>query len=149
MMVCAHGNVTDFCKERDMIVCDTWTGDIRDYSGPCRVLVTDSDMTENEYYYRKGEMLARGVELISTKYLDSPKLLEYLVYSNDRRRVERNTRMPTTDPKVVDRIIELRAAKKSLRAIREDEGVRNPDGTKLCISTIRKRIIERENKNGK
>lgn len=143
MMVCAHGNVTDFCKERDMVICDTWSGNLCDYKGPCRVLVTDSDISEAEYYFLKGEMLANGIELISTRYTDEKLLLEYINYANSRRKVKQGGRVLFSDRVVIDRILELRRAGKSLRDIQSDEGVRNKDGGKLSISTISK-IIERE-----
>ena len=61
MMVCGHGDVFEFCKSRDMVVCETWDGDLGSYSGSCPVLVTDQDMSEQEYYYEKGKFLSRGV----------------------------------------------------------------------------------------
>ena len=70
MIVCGHGNVFDFCKNRDMVVCEVWDGDLENYKGNCRVLVTDQDMSEQEYYYQKGKLLGRGIELIHTRYKD-------------------------------------------------------------------------------
>lgn len=145
MMVCAHGNVTEFCKDRDMVICDTWDGDIRDYRGPCRVLVTGDDMTEQEYYFAKGELLAKGIELISTRHKDDKLLSEYLVYANDRRKHRRGGRQPFSDTEVIQRILELRGMGLTLRAIREDEGVRYRDGRKLSVSTIKK-IVDRESR---
>jgi hypothetical protein len=136
MMVCAHGNVTEFCAERDMVICDTWDGDIRSYRGPCRVLVTDSDISEQEYYFCKGELLSKGIELISTRYRDDALLSEYLVYANDRRKKRSGGRQAFSDKAVIARIVALRAEGKTLREIREDEGVRHSDGRKLSVSTI-------------
>ena len=148
MMVCAHGNVTEFCKERDLLICDTWNGDIREYRGVCRVLVTDSEMSEQEYYFLKGELLAKGIELISTRWKDNEGLLEFIMYSNRRRRERSGGRQQFGDRVVVDRILELRSAGKSLRAIREDERVRWANGNRLRICTISK-IIERESEKEK
>lgn len=143
MMVCAHGNVTDFCKEHGMVICDTWNGDLSKYNGICRVLVTDSDISENEYYFLKGELLAKGVELISTRHKDDKLLSEFLVYSNSRRKVKYRGRKAFGEKDVIQRILELRKAGATLREIREDERVRHLNGNKLSLSTI-SAIVERE-----
>ena len=145
MFVCAHGNVADFCKKRDMIICDVWEGNLRDYKGHCRVLVTDSDMSEGEYAYLKGELFAKGIELISVKYKDTQLLSEYLVCATKERKARRGGRKLFDDRIVIDRILELRRAGMSLRAIQADEKVRHKNGKKLSISTISK-IIEREDR---
>ena len=147
MMVCAHGDVTEYCTNRDMQICDVCEGDFRNYRGPCRVLVTDAEMTDTEYYYAKGEMLARGIELISVRHKDDVLLSKYLVYADSHRRVRGGGRAVFGDAVVIARILELRSLGKSLRFIREDEAVRNKDGSKLSLSTISK-IIEREKKDG-
>lgn len=139
MMVCAHGDVTEFCKERDMVICETWSGELCAYRGPCRVLVTDSDMSENEYYFLKGELLAKGIELVSTRYKDDKLLSEFIVFAASRR-VRSGGRPPFENVDVIRRIRELSAAGLSLRAIREDEQVRHSDGRKLSISTISKYV---------
>lgn len=138
MMVCAHGDVTEFCNARGMVICEVYEGDIREYRGHARVLVTDSDVCESEYYFLKGEMLAKGYELISTRYDDNEMLSKYIRYSVDRRKEKHRSRKPLADREdpVVDRILELRAAGLSLRAIQEDEGVRRADGKKYSVSTI-------------
>lgn len=146
MMVCAHGDVVEYCAERDMQICDVCEGDLRNYRGPCRVLVTDSEMSESEYYFTKGEMLAKGIELISTRHKDNGVLSAYLVYETGRRRVRRGGREVFGDKVVIARILELRSLGKSMRVIRDDEAVRNKDGSKLSLSTISK-IIEREKKD--
>ena len=147
MMVCAHGDVTEYCAERDMQICDVCEGEFRNYRGPCRVLVTDEDLSETEYYYAKGEMLARGIELISVRHKDDVLLSKYLVYADSHRRGRGGGREVFGDAVVIARILELRSLGKSLRFIREDEAVRNKDGSKLSLSTISK-IIEREKKDG-
>lgn len=151
MMVCAHGNVAEFCNARGMVICEVYEGDIREYRGNARVLVTDSGVTESEYYFLKGEMLAKGYELISTRYDDNAMLSEYIRYSVGRRKEKYRSRKSLDmreDPEsraVVDRILELRAAGLSLRAIREDEGVRRADGKKYSVSTIAEVIRRKEN----
>lgn len=143
MMVCAHGKVSEYCDKHDMHVCDEWSGELRDYRGPCRVLVTDSDISETEYYYLKGEMLAKGIELISTRYKDDKLLSAYLVYQSNRHKVRAGGRQPFADKEVIVRIKELRESGLSLRAIQSDEKVRNKDGKMLSLSTISK-IINKE-----
>lgn len=156
MMVCAHGDVVDFCKERDMVICDSWSGDLRDYRGFCRVLVTDRELSESEYYFLKGELLARGIELVSIYHKDDKVLSKYMIYAEERRKTKYTARAPfgyyyengvmVEHPekiKVVHRVLELRDAGVTIRAIREDEGVRHPDGRKLSISTIQNIIKTR------
>ena len=129
-----------------MSICDIYEGNIREYRGTARVLVTDSDVSESEYYFLKGEMLAKGYELISTRYNDNEVLSKYIRYSVDRRKDKHRSRKPLylrEDP-VVDRILELRAAGKSLREIREDECVRRADGKMYSVSTIAE-VIKRKN----
>ena len=145
MMVCAHGNVIDFCDEHDMVICDKWEGKLCEYRGPCRVLVTDSDISENEYYFLKGEFLAKGIELISTRHKDNKLLSEFLVYSNARRRGKRAGRRPFEDDAVIRRILELHDKGMSIREIQRAEGVCRPDGSRLSTSTIHKHIKNRKN----
>lgn len=150
MIVCAHGDVSEFCKERDMVIVETHTGDIESYKGASRVLVTDQDMSENEYYFLKGKMLAKGIELVSTRVMDNALLSDYVVYANRRNQVKRGggrnrfgfckvdgvAKLTDEGRAVVKRIFELREKGFTYRAIREDEGVRHLDGRKLNISTI-------------
>lgn len=145
MMVCAHGDVADYCAERDMQICDVCEGDFRNYRGPCRVLVTDKDMSAHEYYFLKGEMLGVGIELISTKHKDDKILSEYLVYANGRRKEKRSGRPAFDDETVIQRILELRDAGLSIREIQATEGICGADGRKFSVSTIHRIIKERKN----
>lgn len=145
MTVCAHGDVIDFCDEHDMVICDKWEGKLCEYNGPCRVLVTDSDISENEYYYLKGELLAKGIELISTRHRDDKKLSEYLVYASGRRKSRRTGRRPFEDESVIQRIHELRAKGMSIRSIQMAKGICRSDGSRLSTSTIFKIIKNRKN----
>lgn len=157
MIVCGHGNVSDFCAERDMVVCERYEGDLSDYRGSCTVVVSDQDMSEGEYYYLKGSLLNRGIELISTRYKDNPAMLEYLAYMKERQREKYGGRQPfgyyrrngevIENPEmmaVVRRILELRDAGITLRGIQEDAGVHHPDGRKISISTIQQIIKNRD-----
>ena len=156
MLVCKHGEVSAYCAERDMVICEQYTGNLEDYDGNCRVLVTDQRMGENEYYFLKGKLLARGVELVSIWYKDNKLLSEFLAYQAERRKENYNGRQPfgfqrkngevTENPemmKVVRRILDLRDAGMSYRLIREDEGVHHPDGRKISVDTIRQIIKNR------
>ena len=149
MIVCGHGNVADFCKERDMVICSWYSGDLDKYCGGCRVVVTDQDMSEREYYYMNSKLMRRGVELISTRHKDCPALLEYLAYEAERRKETHGVRQPfgfirkngdvVENPEmmaVARRVIELRDAGFVMRQIRETEGICYPDGRKLSLSTI-------------
>lgn len=147
MMVCAHGNVAEYCADKGMEIVATWDGKILDYRGKCPVLVTDSEMSENEYYFLKGEMYSRGVELISTKHKDNKQMSEYLAYAAERRSAKSGGRPRFEDPVVSQRVLELRSKGLSLRAIQESEGVRHPDGRKLSLNTINN-IIRSKKENG-
>lgn len=157
MMVCAHGNVTEYCETHDMTVCEIWDGEIDDYKGSFPVLVTDREMSENEYYYLKGKMLGRGVELVSTRYKDNKLLTEFLSYQSNRRKEKYGGRQPfgyrrvgneiREIPEMIDvarKIIMLKDAGATLRQIHECESVHHPDGRKISVSTIQQIIKNRE-----
>lgn len=157
MIVCAHGDVAEFCRDREMFICETWSGELRDYRGKCRVVVTAQEMSENEYYFLKGEFLARGIELVSTHHKDDKLVVGYLAYAEDRRKEKKGTRQPFGFRKengkvvacpesivVVRKILELRDKGFSLRTISENEMVRNPDGTQMSISKIQNIIKNRK-----
>ena len=158
MLVCAHGDVTEFCENRNMFICDKHDGEIKDYKGVCRVLVTDKDMTPAEYYFLKGEMLGRGIELISTMHNDSALMAELISSQAMRKKKNYSGRqpfgfqlkdgavMPTTEGMaVVQRIFEMRDAGYTLRQIQAEKDVHHPDGRKISISTIQQ-IIKNRNK---
>ena len=140
MLVCAHGNVAEYCKEHHMDISDTWNGEIIKYDGVCRVLVTDSDISKNEYYYLKGELLAKGIELISTRHNDESAMTEYLIYATSRKKDKYRGRNVFNDGAVIQKILELRETGLTMREIRDAEGVRRQDGGKLSLSTIQKII---------
>jgi hypothetical protein len=149
MRVCAHGDVAEFCREHDMVICDTWDGNIENYRGGCRVLVSDQSLSENEYYFLKSRLMARGIELISTHHKDDESMVGFLMYANERDKSRHATRLPmgycwSDGQKIEDkermavarRIIELRERGLTYREIRDDENVRRRDGEKLSLSTI-------------
>lgn len=147
MIVCAHGEVSEYCESRDMIIVERYTGDIENYSGDCCVLVTDREMSSGEYYYLKGKMLARGIELVSTRYVDTENLALGVVKEVSAKRSRGRRKFgdgSDAEMAVVRRIIELRDAGLRLREIAEDEKVRRENGEKLSISTIQTILNNRE-----
>ncbi len=161
MIVCAHGNVREFCDKQDMVICDEYNGELSDYNGGCRVLVTDRHMTKNEYYYFKDILMRRGINLISTEHEDTPEVLEYLAYSAMRRKESYGGRQPfgyqRKNGEVVEnpammavarKIIELRDSGMTLREIQSSPDIHHPDGRKISVSTIQQ-IIKNREKYGK
>ena len=160
-IVCAHGNVKDFCDSKDMLICSEYSGELSDYHGGCRVLVTDQQMTKTEYYYHKDLLMRRGIDLISTGHEDTPEMLEYLAYSAERRREKYGGRQPFGYQRkngvvveneslisVAREIIALRDRGMTLREIQEASGIRHLDGRKISVSTIQQ-IIKNREKYGK
>jgi hypothetical protein len=161
MIVCIHGDASEFCEQNGMIPVAQYIGKIEDYKGDCRILVTDQDMSENEYYYWKGLLLARGVDLISTRYKDDEKVLGVVMYTAQREQERRKQTYGGRQPfgyyrkngevqenpammAVARRIIELKDAGYTLRAIRDVEGISHPDGRKISTSTIQQIISNRD-----
>ena len=148
MIVCAHGEVSEYCENRDMIIIERYTGDIENYGGVCRVLVTDQDMSPGEYYFLKGKMLTRGVELVSTRYVDTENLAQGAIKNVSEKHPGRGRRKfgdgSEAEMAVVRRILELRDAGRTLKEISEDENVGYRDGRKMSISTIQVILKNRE-----
>lgn len=152
MRVAAHGNVDEFCAERDFIIEERYEGELIDYAGKSMVLVTDGCDELNEYYYLKYVLFKRGVSLVSTHWRnkDVSAFVEYcLKQDEERRRGKRAGRQPfgfqwdhgerVVNPATIGvarRIIALRDAGYTYRAIAEDPEVRYPDGRKMSISTV-------------
>ena len=150
MIVCAHGDVDNFCFERNMIPVCRYDGDIVDYSGVARVLVTDSEFSDREYYLLKSEMLAKGVELVSVLYEDSEFISRFIFESLDKpsrgkhggrckfgfQNIDGELKLTENGRAVVNRIFELRDKGYSYHKIREDNEVCHLDGRKLAVSTI-------------
>lgn len=161
MLVCAHGDVSNFCKRHDMVIIEEYKGDLEKYKGVSRVVVTDRDTSEYEYYFLKGKLLARGVELVSTRISDNSSLADFVIYSAQRegelRRqkyggrysfgfqcVDGVVKLHESGRRVVKRIFELHDIGCSYRMIREDPGVHHPDGRKLSVSTVQAILKNRE-----
>lgn len=149
MIVCAHGEVSEYCKNYGMVICSEYVGNIENYDGSCPVVVTDADMSENEYYALKLKMLRRGVEVVSTRYSDEA-MAGFVAYLAQTERDGKKGGRPRFGERseferaVVERIFELRDAGWTLRKIAEDERVSYLDGTKMSISTIQTILKNRE-----
>lgn len=158
MIVCLHGDAIDFCKNHDMVIGGMYVGEIEDYDGAIKVLVTDQEMSRHEYFFLKGKLFARGVELVSTRYKDDDLVSEFLMYSAGREQKNRHggryrfgyhnkngeIKLHESGRAVVKRIFELRDRGFTYRAISEDAGVHHLDGGKLSISTIQIILQNRE-----
>lgn len=147
MIVCAHGDVFEYCKHRGMIIVETWEGDFREYNGKCPVIVTDADISETEYYFEKGKLLARRIDLISTRYTDDEKLVSYISYSTERSGGRKGRKAFGSCPKekaVVEKILELRKSGMTIRAIRETSGICHADGRRLSVSMIHSILKRRD-----
>jgi hypothetical protein len=160
MIVCSHGDVNNYCEDKEMIIGDSYSGDIEDYDGVCRVLVTDTEMTESEYYFLKGKMLSKGVELVSIHHKDTQRLSDYVIYSLKHESEHRKRHIGRykfgfrlqdgvvvhheETYKVAKLIIELKDKGYTLRRIQEDSRVKHADGRKLSISTIQLIIKNRK-----
>ena len=161
MIVCGHGDVSEYCESHDMIVMDRYDGNIEDYRGVCPVLVTDQDMSETEYFFQKGRLLAHGIELISTRHDDNKLMAEYAILALEKAKESRKEKtggrckfgfcrvdgaiVPNEkEMKVVRKIIELRDAGLTYRKIQANEEVRHPNGSQLSISTIQTIYLNRE-----
>ena len=144
MLVCAHGEVSEYCESHDMIIVERYGGKIEDYNGDCCILVTDREMSSAEYCFLKGQMLAQGVELVSTRYADAEVLswgLTPELRSRGRRKFGERSE---AEMAVVNRIFELRDAGSTLREISEDPDVSYLDGRKMSVSTIQVILKNRE-----
>lgn len=157
MIVCAHGDVSKYCKAHDMIIGETYNGEIEDYNGHCGVIVTDCEMSEAEYYFLKGKMLGRRIELVSVHHKDNKLLSDFIKYQAERRKQNYGGRQPFGYKKrngepflteegfiVASRILEMRDKGYTLRQIREDKNVHHPDGRRISVSTIQLIIKNRK-----
>jgi hypothetical protein len=138
-----------------MKVLETYEGDISDYRGSCPVLVTDLCMSREAYDALKCELFSRGVDLVSTHWLDDDVVVRLIRGDLERRRkrggrqifgyTKRNGVVVEIPEKmaVARRVIEMRDAGYTLREIREDEEVYHTDGKKLATSTIQQIIRNR------
>lgn len=156
MVVCAHGEVSEFCEKYDMKVFESYSGDLRDYRGNCAVVVTAQAMTLEEYDSLKCELFGRGYELVSVNWVDDDMVLRLLHNQVEQRKKRGGRQMFGFYQKhgrivenpamiaVARRVVALRDAGMTYREIREDSGVHHPDGRKLSLSTIQVIIGNRD-----
>ena len=157
MLVCAHGDVDEFCKDKDIIIIDRYDGDLEKYNGLCRVIVSDVVCDVNTYNFLKGKMLVKGYELVSTIHTDINDLA-YLIAKSIKDKSKKHggrhsfgfqnicgeIKLTDRGRAVVNRIFELRDLGYTYKAISEDEGVCHPDGRRIHLSTIQIIIQNRE-----
>lgn len=156
MVVCAHGNVVDFCEKHDMQILTAYDGNLEDYHGNCAVVVTAQEMTRAEYDSLKCTLFGRGYELVSVRWTDDDVIIRLLLNQIEQRGRRGGRQMfgfykrkgvIVENPAMIAiarRIIKLRDAGMTYREIREDAGVRHPDGGELSLSTIQVIIKHRE-----
>ena len=162
MLVCAHGNVVEYCEEHGMRIAENWHGELTDYSGDCRVIVTSREMGLQEFLYLRMAMFSRGYDLRSVHHPNvDEKVNEFLEYAGmqerSRRREVYGGRQPfgwqRRNGEVIEnpamlavarKIIELRDAGKTLREIQSVPEIHHPDGRRISVSTIQQIIKNRE-----
>lgn len=148
MVVCAHGDVDKFCEKHKIEILERYNGDLEDYIGNCVVIVTDQQMTREQYESLKCTMFGRGLEVISTEWTDDAIILALLRQTVDRRK-RRGGRNPfgyrkedgelVEIPMLIDvarDVIRMRDAGRTLKYIRDHEDIRHLDGKKISMSTI-------------
>ena len=152
MIVMAHGAVEDYCKKHGLNICGQYEGRLEDYDGGIPVLVTDSGVDQNEYFYQKYLLLKRGVELVSIHHCNA-EIDAFLTYLHERESGERKKTYlgrpafgfirrggelieHPESIAVARKIVKMRDAGSTYREIQEDPTVRAADGRKLSISTI-------------
>lgn len=156
MIVCAHGDVAVFCEKHRMRILETYTGDLRNYKGNCPVIVTNQQMTREEYEELKCELFGRRVEMVSVDWTDGAVIMA-LLRKQVAQRGKRGGRQPfgfykkngviTEIPEVIAvarKVIELRDKGYSLRDIKDRSDIRHPDGGELGLSTIQAIVKNRE-----
>ena len=156
MVVCAHGDVTEFCKNHELLILEHHDGALDEYKGSCRILVTDQEMTREEYDTQKCVLFGRGFELVSTEWTDDEVILRLLrnqIVSRKNRTgrqmfgYSRRNGLVTENPKlfaVARKVIELRDAGRSYRQIQADPEVRWPDGREIALSTLQVIVKNRD-----
>lgn len=156
MVVCAHGNVTEFCENHEMLVFEQHEGALDEYKGSCPVVVTDQKMTREEYDRLKCVLFGRGVELVSVDWTDDEVILRLLRSQVDSRKNRSGRQMFGFYRKngvlmenpalivVARKVIELRDAGHTLRDIRDNPEITWADGRSLAMSTIQAIIKNRD-----
>ena len=157
MVVCAHGDVAGFCENHEMQILEVYIGYLDDYQRRnCAVIVTDQEMTRQDYDSLKCKLFARGVELVSTQWTDDEVIMRLLQHQIDNRKKRGGRQMFGFTKKngqvveipemmeVARRVIKLRDAGYTLKGIAADRKVRHSDGRKISISTIQQIIKNRD-----
>jgi hypothetical protein len=161
MVVCAHGNVADFCEKHEMEILEKYNGSLNDYKGSCAVIVTDQQMAREEYELLKCVLFGRRVELVSVDWTDDAVILA-LLRNQVAQRGKHGGRQPfgfykkngviAEIPEVIvvaRKVIELRDKGWTLRDIQKHVDVRHPDSGELGLSTIALIIKNRDKYEGK
>jgi hypothetical protein len=156
MVVCAHGNVTEFCENHEMLVFEKHEGPLDEYKGSCPVVVTDQKMTREEYDRLKCVLFGAGIELVSVDWTDDEVILRLLRSQVDSRKNRSGRQMFGFYRKngvlmenpalivVARKVIELRDAGYTLRDIRGNPDIAWADGRRLAMSTIQAIIKNRD-----
>jgi hypothetical protein len=157
MVVCAHGDVAGFCEAHEMQILESHIGNLEDYhKSNCAVIVTDQAMTRQEYDSLKCKLFGHGIELVSVFWTDDEVILRLLHNQIDNRKkrggrqvfgfTKKNGQVVEIPEMMVvaRRVIELRDAGYTLKAICADRKVRHPDGKKISVSTIQQIIKNRD-----
>lgn len=161
MIVCSDSQSVDWCEAHGLTVVECYDGAPLDYDGTCSTIVIGRDLTENQFYYLKWQMLQRGIEILSPQHVENDDLNRFLAYAANqekkRRRAAYGGRQPFgfvqkdgevyEVPELMDvarEIIRLHDEGKSLRQIREIDEIRGSDGRRLSISTIATIVKKRE-----
>lgn len=147
MLVCAYGEVSEYCEKHDMVIMKRFTGNLLNYSGEYPVVVTDR-LNYQEYLYYKGKMSERGVELVSVHHSD---VGEFYATPVKKRRAPGRDKFGFKDGVLTDegrvvvaRIFELLDKGCSVETIRLDEKVHHPDGERIGRSTLYNIVDNRE-----
>lgn len=160
MVVCAHGNVSEFCETHEMLVFEKHGGALDEYKGSCSVIVTDQKMTRDEYDTQKCVLFGRGIELVSVDWTDDEVTLRLLRNQVESRKNRSGRQMfgfyrkngiVMENPAmmaVARKVIELRDAGLTYREIKDDPAVRWADGREIAISTLQV-IVENRERYGK
>lgn len=156
MVVCVHGDVSEFCEKHDLEILESYEGSLDEYKGNCAVIVTAEDLSREDYDSLKCSLFGRGFELVSVKWPDDEVILRLLRNQIEQRKKRGGRQMfgfykkyglITEIPekvKLARRIIELRDAGKTLREIRAETGGYYEDGRPLSMSTISEIIKNRK-----
>lgn len=166
MIVCGHGDVTAFCKENGFTVAARHTGEIIDYRGEIKTIVTDQKMSAQEFLYIRMIMLGKGYDVRSIQYPNiDRKMDEFLEFVGTQEMYRRKEKYGGRQPfgfrkvgneireipemiAVARKIIEMKNEGATLRQIHESEGICHPDGRRISVSTIQQIIKNRERYEG-